>query len=267
LLRLNEGQGIHSIYHPEQLVYEGPWEQVLAAPFFNPAPYDPARLKRLAIVGLAAGTTARQATEVFGPIQIDGYEIDPKIVEAARTYFDMNMDNLNVYVEDGRWGLAHSPYQYDVISIDAYRPPYIPWHMTTREFFQIVRERLSDDGVMVINVGRSPDDRRLIDALASTVRTEFASIHVVDIPNTFNTIIYATAQPTRAENIGDNLMNLYHRGDTHPLLIYAVQVAANNLQPEPGFDQVFTDDHAPVEWITNTMVLRFLLSGDMESIQ
>jgi MFS family permease len=84
LLRLNEGQGVHSIYHPEQLVYQGPWEQVLAAPFFNPAPYDPAQVKRLAIVGLAAGTTARQATEVFGPIQIDGYEIDAKIVDAAR---------------------------------------------------------------------------------------------------------------------------------------------------------------------------------------
>jgi spermidine synthase len=79
----------------------------------------------------------------------------------------MNMENLNVYVEDGRWGLAHSPHQYDVISIDAYRPPYIPWHMTTQEFFQIVHERLSDDGVMVINVGRSPDDRRLIDTLAA----------------------------------------------------------------------------------------------------
>jgi spermidine synthase len=234
LLRLNEGQGVHSIYHPEQLVYQGPWEQVLAAPFFNPAPYDPAQVKRLAIVGLAAGTTARQATEVFGPIQIDGYEIDAKIVDAARTYFDMNMENLNVYVQDGRWGLAHSPHQYDVISIDAYRPPYIPWHMTTQEFFQIVHERLSDEGVMVINVGRSPDDRRLIDTLASTIRTVFPTIHVVDIPDTFNTIIYATVQPTRAENIHDNLVQLYHQEDTHPLLIYAVHIAADNLQPEPG---------------------------------
>jgi spermidine synthase len=267
LLRLNEGQGVHSIYHPEQLIYEGPWEQVLAAPFFNPAPYDPARLQRMAIVGLAAGTTARQATEVFGPIQIDGYEIDPEIVDAARAYFDMNMDNLNVFVEDGRWGLAHSPHRYDVISVDAYRPPYIPWHMTTQEFFQIVRDRLTDDGVMVINVGRSPEDRRLINTLSSTIRTVFPSIHVVDIPNTFNTIIYATVQPTSSDNIRDNLIHLYHQGDLHPLLLYAMGTAANNLQPEPGQDQVFTDDHAPVEWITNTMVLRFLLSGDMESIQ
>jgi hypothetical protein len=120
---------------------------------------------------------------------------------------------------------------------------------------------------MVINVGRSPDDRRLIDTLASTIRTVFPTIHVVDIPDTFNTIIYATVTPTDAGNIRDNLVRIYNQGDAHPLLIYAMQVAASNLQPAPGIEQVFTDDHAPVEWITNTMVLRFLMFGNMETIQ
>lgn len=267
MLRLNEGQGVHSVYHPQQLVYQGPWEQVLAAPFFNPAPFDPTRVQRMAIVGLAAGTTARQATAVFGPIPIDGYEIDPKIIAAARAYFDMNMENLNVVVADGRWGLAHSPHHYDIISIDAYRPPYIPWHMTTQEFFQIVREKLNDEGVMVINVGRSPQDRRLVNTLASTIRSVFPSVHLVDIPGSYNTIIYATAQPTQAENIQHNLVYLYHKGGIHPLLIYAMQVASTNLQPQPGFERVFTDDHAPVEWITNTMVLRYLFSINLESMQ
>jgi spermidine synthase len=266
-LRLNEGQGIHSIYHPEQLVYGGPWEMVLAAPFFNAAPYDPGNLERIAIIGLAAGTTARQATEVFGPIQIDGYEIDPKIVEAGQEYFDMNQENLNVYVADGRWGLAHSPHRYDVISVDAYRPPYIPWHMTTQEFFQIVHDHLTDDGVMVINVGRSPEDRRLINTLASTIRTVFPTIYAVDIPDTFNTMLYATVQPTEADNLRDNILYLHDQGSASPLLMYILGVTASNLQPEPDQDQVFTDDHAPIEWITNTMVLRFLLSGDVETIQ
>ena len=76
-LRLNEGQGIHSIYHPERLAYQGPWMQFLAAPFFNPD-FELDDMGRYAIVGLAAGTSARQATEVFGAIPIDGYEIDPE---------------------------------------------------------------------------------------------------------------------------------------------------------------------------------------------
>jgi len=67
-LRLNEGQGIHSVYHPTLMDYKGPWEQVLVAPFFNDPPYEIARVRKAAIIGLAAGTTARQLTEVFGPI-------------------------------------------------------------------------------------------------------------------------------------------------------------------------------------------------------
>ena len=139
ILRMNEGQGMHSVYHPTVLNYYGPWEMVLVAPYFNQAPFSPDRVKRIAIVGLAAGTTARQATAVYGPVPIDGYEIDQKVVDIGRRYFEMNEPNLNVIVQDGRWGLEHSQNRYQIISVDAYRPPYIPWHLTTREFFQIVK--------------------------------------------------------------------------------------------------------------------------------
>ena len=130
LLRLNDGQGVHSIYHPDQLYYNGPWEQFLVGPFFNPD-YTPEDVKRYAIIGLAAGTSARQASEVFPSVMIDGFEIDGEIVAVGRKYFGMTMPNLTVYVEDGRWGLEHSPHKYDLIAVDAYRPPYIPPHMTT----------------------------------------------------------------------------------------------------------------------------------------
>lgn len=266
-LRLNEGQGVHSIYHPTQLNYMGPWEQVSVAPFFNPAPYEPDNVKRLAIVGLAAGTTARQATEIFGPIPIDGYEIDPKIVEVGRTFFNMNEPNLNTYAEDGRWGLEHSDFHYQIISIDAYRPPYIPFHLTTQEFFKIVHDHLTEDGVMVINVGRSIDDRSLIDALGTTILTIFPSVHVIDIPNSFNSIMFATVQPTNSANLADNFIYLKDHPEISPLLLNAMQIAIGSMQPPPAKNIVFTDDRAPIEWITNNMILSFLFSGDMEMLQ
>ena len=144
-LRLNEGQGIHSIYHPTRLAYQGPWMQFLAAPFFNPD-FTPADMGRYAIIGLAAGTSARQATAVFGPIPIDGYEIDPEIIRVGQEYFDMTEPNLNPIPQDGRVGLANSSQAYTLIGIDAYRPPYIPWHLTTQEFFQTVHDHLQRDG-------------------------------------------------------------------------------------------------------------------------
>jgi spermidine synthase len=245
----------------------GPWMQFLAAPFFNPPTYQPQQVEELAIVGLAAGTTARLATAVFGPIPIDGYEIDPEIIEVGRRFFDMNLPNLNAVAQDGRWGLEHSERRYSIIAVDAYRPPYIPWHMTTREFFQIARDRLEEDGVMAINVGRAPDDRRLVDAMAGTLASTFPSVYLVDVPGSYNTIIYATNQPTVRENLYQNLLDLVQEGKAHPVLVEAVKIAALNLQPMPESDTVFTDDLAPVEWITNNMVLRFVLFGDLEEIQ
>lgn len=267
-LRLNEGQGVHSVYHPTQLNFYGPWEQVMTGPFFNSAPYHPDEVKNLAIVGLAAGTTARQANAAFGEdIHIDGIEIDPEIVEVAREHFGMNQPNLNVIVQDGRWGLAHSDRKYQIISVDAYRPPYIPWHLTTREFFQEAYDHLTEDGVLVINVGRSPDDRRLINAISSTIGAIFPTIHVMDVPGTFNSIVFATVQPTDASNLAENLAYLKEDPTTSPLLIETMEIALANLQPQPEPSQVFTDDLAPIEWITNSMILDFFISGDVETIQ
>lgn len=267
MLRLNEGQGVHSIWHPTQVDYYGPWEQFLAAPFFNAPPYGPERVKRMAIVGLAAGTTARQGTLVFGPLPVDGFEIDPEIIRVGREYFDMNEANLNAIAEDGRWGLEQSDGQYDLIVIDAYRPPYIPWHLTTQEFFQLVYERLAEEGALAINVGRSPTDRRLIDGLAGTIGTVFPSVYVMDVPGSFNSMIYATRQPTQEGNLLANVAYLYERKDVHPLLIQSLERAVLNLQPLPQSQVVYTDDRAPIEWVTNNMVLSYVLLGKTEDIK
>jgi spermidine synthase len=267
LLRLNDGQGVHSVYKPDQLNYYGTWEQMLVAPFFNMPPYLPSRVKSMAIVGLAAGTTARQATAVFGPIPIDGFEIDPAIVAVGRKYFAMNEPNLNVIIQDGRWGLEHSQKRYDLISVDAYRPPYIPFQMTTREFFQIARQHLTDQGTLAINVGRSPNDRELVQALCTTIASVFPSVYVVDVPNTFNSVVFATVQPTQAANLDENLKLAAAQTGASSLLIDTLTTAASNLQPTPPPSQVFTDDKAPIEWLTNRLVVSFVLSGTVEELQ
>jgi spermidine synthase len=280
MLRLNEGQGVHSIWHPTQLGFNGTWEQFLAAPFFNPPPYTPEQVENMAIVGLAAGTTARQATAVYGPIPIDGFEIDPQIIQVGRQYFDMNQPNLNAIAQDGRLGLQQSDRRYTIIGLDAYRPPYIPWHLTTREFFQVVYDHLSEDGVVAINVGRAPEDRRLVDSLASTLQAVFPSVYSMDVPDTFNSILYATRQPTEINNLYQNLVDLYARQDVNPLLIRSLENVVVYEQPVAPCDApgepasggpaqgctVFTDDLAPVEWITNDMVLRFVLGGEVEEL-
>ncbi|HJW84533.1 MAG TPA: fused MFS/spermidine synthase [Anaerolineae bacterium] len=252
-LLLNEGQGVHSIYNPNRLDTNGTWDFFALAPYFN-SPPTADRLQRVAVVGLAAGTIPRQYSAVFGPVPIDGIEIDPRIVQTGRDFFDMKLPNLNVITADGRYALSRSPYRYDVIGIDAYRLPYIPWHLTTVEFFEQVRGHLRDDGVLVINVGHAGSDYRLVDAMTATLAQVFPSVHVADVPNTFNTAVYATAQPTSPDNLRANLDAM-----THPLVQNAARRALLSLRkPSPG-GTIFTDDRAPVEQITNSIMVNYLL--------
>jgi SAM-dependent methyltransferase len=267
MLRLNEGQGVHSIYKAGIDNYNGTWEQVLSAPFFNQAPISVNEVKDVAIVGLAAGTTAKEVAAAFPNVQIDGIEIDPVIVEVGQKYFAMNEPNLNIILQDGRWALSHSSKKYDIISIDAYRPPYIPPSLTTREFFQIVHDHLKPDGVMVINVGRTPDDRRMINSLYATASLVFPTIYVSDLAASYNSMLFATAQPTTIKNFMDNYSQLYTTTNVPRFLldIMAQTYAGLHVQTESGM--VFTDDRAPVEQITNSMVLNYLVSGKVDNLR
>jgi spermidine synthase len=265
-LRLNEGEGMHSVYAPALLLTGGTWDYFLAAPFFNPAPRRLDQVRSLAVVGLAAGTAARQYTEVYGPIPIEGYEIDPVIIEVGRTYFGMTEPNLDALAVDGRWGLAHSRRSFSVIAVDAYRPPYIPPHLTTVEFFETVRGRLSADGVVTINVARLPDDRRLIAGLAATLRAVFPSVYVTDVPFSMNSILFATVQPTTIQNLLDNYRALKSESGVPPELVTVLEWTIANLQETPEGGTAYTDDLAPIELLTNAMVVQFVLSGRLPQL-
>ena len=151
--------------------------------------------------------------------------------------------------------------------------------MSTQEFFQEVHDQLDEKGVLVINVGRAPQDRRLIDGLVATIQTVFPSVYVMDIPDTFNSIVYATRQPSTVDDLYQNYQALVDKTDIDPILMGAVQKAILNLQPNPCQDSrgannklspecvVFTDDWAPIEWITNSLVLNYVLFSGMEEIQ
>ena len=261
ILRLNEGQGIHSIYHPQIKNYNGPWEQVLVSPFFYDPSESPINVNRIAILGLAAGTSAQQASTVFPYAKIDGFEIDPEIINVGYDLFNMENENLNVYVKDARAGLNHIAYSYDIISVDAYRPPYIPWHLTTREFFLEIRNKLTEKGTLVINVARIFDDRRLVDSLYQTIRTEFPSVYIVDIPNSLNSMIFATKNPSMSENLIQNYIVLENSPMKNTLLMQALEIAILNQQPTPDSGIILTDDLAPIEQITNSMVFDLFFSN------
>jgi spermidine synthase len=258
-LLLNEGQGYHSQWHPERIFYQRTWSYFLVGPYFNPN-HTPEQVDNLLIIGLAGGTIARQYTAVYGPIPIDGIEIDGVIIEASREYLGMNEPNLHVIVQDGRYALNQLDKRYSVVGIDAYRVPYVPWHLTTVEFFREVRDKLTEDGVVIINVGRTENDRRLVDALAHTMSQVYPSVYAMDVPNSFNSILIATRQPTTEDNLLANLTRL-HQENANPDLLGVLELAWNTRTSLGTSGVIFTDDHAPVEQIVDDMVLDYVLGG------
>jgi spermidine synthase len=258
-LVLNEGQAIHSLYNPSQPVSGGEWQFFLPAPFFNRAPYTPSDLKTVCVIGLGAGTIPRNIDDTFGTqAQIDGVELDPKIVQLGRQYFAMNEPNLHVIVNDGRYYLETTAKKYDFIAIDAYQQPYIPFQLTTREFFSLVRSHLTPQGVVAINVLHTLTDFRLVNALAATMSTVFHKVYAMDVLDSLNTILVGTNDDNTS--LGDLSLNL--PGISQPLLHSVVAQALDpsvNLRDLSGTKGlVFTDNHAPVETIIDQIILGYI---------
>ncbi len=252
-LVLNEGQAIHSIYNPNQILTGWYWDYFLAAPFFNPG-FQPAQLHSVGIIGLAGGTIARQFSQVYGPVPIDGVELDPAIVDVARQYFAMREPNLHVYEQDGRAFIRQTRASYDLIAIDAFQQPYIPFHLTTMEFFQEIRAHLSDTGVLALNTGHTLTDFHLVQAFVNTLSLVFPSVYVFLVPGTFNAEIMATKHPTNLDTFRRNLAAL----SPDSLLGQVAQEVlpqASVWRADGGV--VFTDDRAPVEQLTNELLISY----------
>lgn len=255
-LILNEGEAIHSIYYPDRArVLTGwYWDYFLAAPYFNSG-FTPQKLHRVGIIGLAAGTIARQFTQVYGPVPIDGAEIDPSIVNVGRKYFAMNEPNLHVYVQDGRAFLATTQEHYDVVAIDAFQQPYIPFQLTTREFFSQIRSHLSPEGTVVLNTAHTTHDYRLVQAFVNTLKQVFPSVYTFNVPGTFNTEVMATMQATSIETFRSNLAQ-FPPDTTMGQVASEVLPVVTAAHTDGGI--VFTDNKAPIEQITDQLLLNYI---------
>ncbi|MFI5272037.1 MAG: spermidine synthase [Ktedonobacterales bacterium] len=257
-LVLNEGHAIHSVYNPHQILTGWYWDYFLAAPYFNSGAAA-GKVHRVAIIGLAAGTVARQFTAVYGPVPIDGVEIDPDIVAAGRKYFAMTEPNLHVSVADGRTFMRVTHQIYDVVAIDAFQQPYIPFQLTTKEFFQEIKAHLSPTGVVVLNTGHTTHDYRLVQAFVNTLKTVFPSVYTFNVPNTFNTEVMATMRPTSLATLQSNLAQL-SPDSLMSVVAQEVLPVATVAHAQRG-GTVFTDDQAPIEQITDQLLLDYVQQG------
>ena len=253
VLELNEGQANHSVWRAGTVLTDDYWDDHLTAPWATGRTQPP---RRVAILGNAGGTTARAYGELFPRTRVDAVEIDGELNEIARKYFGMTpRPTLHVHAADARpWLRQQEDARFDVISIDAYRQPYIPFYLTTREFFEEVRDRLAPGGVVVINVGHPEGEDELERVLAATMRESFPHVLRDPVEQT-NTQLVASTSPISADRLRTAAARM-------PRSLGPIAIdLADRLEPALGGGPVYTDDKAPVEWLVDKSIIDYA-SGD-----
>jgi predicted membrane-bound spermidine synthase len=250
-LELNEGQAEHSVYHPNTVLTDDYWDGMLVLPFTG-ASRPP---RRMAILGNAAGTTSRAYGHFFPRTRIDGVEIDPELTRIGRRWFGMHNPRLRVHNEDARPFLRRTKARYDVIVVDAYRQPYIPFYLTTREFFRLVRSRLAPGGVMIVNIGHPGDSARLEKVLTASARPALP-YELRDPIEPTNTLLVAGRGPISAARLAAAVPRL--PAGLRP----TANAALGRIAPPLRGGAVYTDDKAPVEWLIDKSIVDHAAGGD-----
>lgn len=265
LLEINEGLSYHSMQYDDGRLSPGVWGYfLLLPPAVRPVP-QPGGAKPamdICIIGLAAGTMATQFQKLYDRdynLHIDGVEVDPKIIELARKYFALDERFLQIWIEDGRTFLARSEKKYDLILGDAYRQPYIPPHLVTKEYFSIAKQHLKPGGICAVNVGALDTDSVVLRGIQNSMIDVFASkqgegaveriqVRNNDVP--FSNFICMAGDGPILQRVGSVSQKdlLFHRAAAmHNWAVLLKDKAAPN----------FTDDRAPVEWYTDLSLLQF----------
>jgi len=249
LLRLNEGVAVHSIWREDEVLTGGVWDAFLALPPLLDRP-----LNDVAILGNAGGTTARAMGVYYPDARIDGVELDPAVSDVGFEYFGMGDNpNLTVHDADARPFLRRTDERYDLIVVDAYHQPYVPFYLATREFFELARERLAPGGILALNVASVPGDDRLLDGISGTLTHEFDLVYVWPALR-FNKILIAIDTPGPAFD--------RRSAGRHPDIQPLVELLARDMRRvTEKAERPWTDDRAPVEWVTDRMIVEYAARG------
>jgi predicted membrane-bound spermidine synthase len=247
-LELNEGQARHSLIRGDRGFLTGDyWDEALVLPWATGRSSPPGRV---AILGSGAGTMARAYGHFFGRTRVDAVEIDGELTELGRRYFDLGAPRLRTFTADARPFLRARDERYDLIVIDAYRQPYIPFYLATTEFFSLVRDRLAPGGMVVINVGHPEGSEDLEQVLGATLDDVFETV-LRDPSEDTNTQVLATDAPASGARLAASAARL--PDELRPI----ARDAGARLAPRLPGGRVYTDDVAPVEWLIDASIVEY----------
>lgn len=248
--------GVQSVYEKENGLTGMYYDYAMAAPVMSGA-LDKDSINVL-ILGMGTGTYAVQCGRYFDNVNAEGVEIDEKIVDLSHRYFELPED-VPVTVYDGRAYLEICDKKYDVIMVDAYQDITIPFQMSSVEFFTLVREHLSENGVMVVNMNmKSERENSINDYLGDTIASVFGEVCTVNVRRSSNRELFASDNPDMLSSFSDNIKTL-----DDPDLAELMEKISSEIIPYKSENRILTDDKAPVE-LLGMQVIDDMISDELE---
>ena len=212
--------------------------------------------KRILIIGLGGGSIPKKLQKEFPSLEIDVVEIDPEVIQIAKNHFNVRESNrLHLHAQDGRLFLTRTANQYDIILLDAYYADAMPFHLATREFFELAQRKLTPNGIVVANLisAVTGPSGKIARAFVKTERRVFPQTYVfaarraenVSTDTIQNIIVVATKDKQRLEIKEIVKRSIALNKGLFPDPIQDIGVAYYD-GPLPDQDvPVLTDDYAP----------------------
>ena len=203
--------------------------------------------KHALFIGLGAGTLPKYFAKAFPDCKVDVAELDEGVVKVARQYFFFpDLPNLKVTVLDGRLFVKGAAEKYDLVVLDAYRDEMIPFHLMTREFLEMVKGILSENGMLISNIAIR-NDMQLYPWMLRTYQSVFPTVLEADVSGTINHVLIckATQEKVSMEDFENRAHAFQERLKSNIDFAALASVFTEASQKKPS-TRVLTDDYAPV---------------------
>jgi len=220
---------------------------------------------RVLFIGGGGFSGPKYFMQYYPNVSVDVVEIDPQVVEVARKYFFLDTSNpkIKIHTEDARKFLFNYEGKYDIIILDAFSKDYVPFHLMTMEFYSLLFDKLTDDGVVISNHIGSPNDKQstsdLYRANLKTFLEVFPKVYVflTDYSKAIQNIILAPVKTENADEYNNSdKIEITGMQELNTKVIdeviykdYVLETAQITLDDVP----ILTDQHAPVENLLNPL--------------
>ena len=240
ILSTNVLFGVQSIMKKDDSLTGMYYDYALAAPIMAEVTEEEGA--DILILGMGTGTYAKQCMRYFKNLTVEGVEIDQKITDLSRKYFELP-EEVTVTTYDGRAYLQAVDKKYDVIMVDAYQDITIPFQMSSVEFFTMVKEHLKENGVVVVNMNMySEEEGNINEYLSDTIADVFEYVYMIDVRGFTNRELFATMKPNAEKILKERAGTLWEEELTD-----LIQKISASIVPYEKGDRILTDDKAPVE--------------------